>query len=365
MKISRWIAPFALLALVSACVGPPRAVPKVVAKPNFIPAPPRPITAPQPVRPALDPRVTPPPALVTGLRSLAQGFDGTVGIAVTRIDGSWTFEHNGNQLFPQQSVSKLWVALAVMNAVDGGRIKLDQNVRVGPEDLTLFHQPIAQLVRKDGYTTTVADLLRRAMTASDNSANDRLATLVGGPEKIRAVLAEKGITGIRFGPGERLLQAGTAGMKWRQEYSIGRAFYTARALVPVAEREAALDKYLANPVDGARPDAIVATLAKLQRGALLSASSTRHLLSLMNEATTGKQRILGGVPYDWQYGHKTGTGQSLNGRETGYNDVGIMTAPDGSSYAVAVMIAQTRRAVPVRQALMQGVAALIAANHQK
>ena len=365
MKTSFWIAPFALLALVSACVGPPRAVPVVVAKPGFIPAPPRPVIAPPVTRPALDPRITPLPALVTGLRSLAQGFDGIVGIAVTRIDGSWTFSHRGDELFPQQSVSKLWVALTVMNAVDAGTVKLDQKVRIDSSDLTLFHQPIAQLVGKDGYTTTVADLLRRAMTASDNSANDRLANLVGGPEKIRAVLAEKDIIGIRFGPGERGLQSGTAGMKWRQEYSIGRAFYTARALVPVAEREAALDKYLANPVDGARPDAIVATLAKLQRGALLSESSTRHLLSLMDEATTGKQRIRGGVPYDWQYGHKTGTGQSLNGRETGYNDVGIMTAPDGTSYAVAVMIAQTRRPVPVRQALMQGVAALIAANHQK
>ncbi|NJO13648.1 MAG: serine hydrolase [Gammaproteobacteria bacterium] len=117
--------------------------------------------------------------------------------------------------------------------------------------------------------------------------------------------------------------------------------------------------------DGAQPQAIVSALAKLKRGALLSANSTRVLLSLMNEAKTGKQRIAGGVPEGWRYGHKTGTGQDFAGTSTGYNDVGIMTAPDGTSYAVAVMIARTRQPVPVRQQMMQAISRTIAAQHRK
>ena len=35
------------------------------------------------------------------------------------------------------------------------------------------------------------------------------------------------------------------------------------------------------------------------------------------------------------FGHKTGTGQELSGRATGYNDVGLLTAPDGRTYAEA------------------------------
>ncbi len=49
------------------------------------------------------------------------------------------------------------------------------------QDLTLFHQPIAMLVKGDGYHTTVGELLTRALTHSDNTANDRLLTYVGGP----------------------------------------------------------------------------------------------------------------------------------------------------------------------------------------
>src|SRR3546814_9238051 len=75
----------------------------------------------------------------------------------------------------------------------------------------------------------------------------------------------------------------------------------------------------------------------------------------MEGAHTGPQRIKGGVPAGWTYGHKTGTGQQLAPRSTGYNDVGIMTAPDGTSYAVAVMIASTTQPIPKRWELMQAV----------
>lgn len=42
-----------------------------------------------------------------------------------------------------------------------------------------------------------------------------------------------------------------------------------------------------------------------------------------------------------------------------------MTAPDGTSYAVVVMIADTRQPVPVRMELMQGISATVGANHQR
>ena len=98
---------------------------------------------------------------------------------------------------------------------------------------------------------------------------------------------------------------------------------------------------------------------------MLSSASSRLLLGIMEEAKTGPQRIKGGVPAGWSYLHKTGTGQDLAPRSTGFNDIGIMTAPDGTSYAVAVMIGSTTVSIPERWALMQAVAKAIAANHEK
>ena len=45
----------------------------------------------------------------------------------------------------------------------------------------------------------------------------------------------------------------------------------------------------------------------------------------------------------------------LNSTQSGYNDIGIVTAPDGRDYAVAVMIRRTSAPVPQRMAMMQNV----------
>jgi len=313
------------------------------------------------------PASAPPPALVASIQALGRQFDGKVGIAVQNIDAGWTVSHNGDLLFPQQSVSHLWVAMTLLDAVDRDKIALDRQVTIRPDDLTLFHQPIASMVKSDsGYTTTLRSLLDRAMMQSDNTANDSILRSVGGPEAVRGYLARRfiGPDSIRFGPGERLLQSQAAGVTWSQEMSVGRRFYTARANLPRAARERALNSYLANPPDGASPLAVVGALARLKKGEMLSPSSTSTLLSAMERARTGPQRIKAGVPRGWTYQHKTGTGQDLAPRSTGYNDVGIMTAPDGTSYAVAVLIGETALPIPRRWELMQSVSRTVGAMHQ-
>ena len=304
-----------------------------------------------------------PAALVAAVNELARGFDGKLGIAVRSIDLDWQVATNGDIPLPQQSVSKLWVAMTVLDAADQGRLRLDDPVKVTREDLTLFHQPIAAMVRGDGYQATVGELLQRALTQSDNTANDRLLRLVGGPEAVRGFIRRKGLGTIKFGPGERLLQSQTAGLLWQPEFATGNGFIRARASLPLDTRVKAYQAYVADPPDGAAPVAVTAALAKLKRGAILSAPSTRYLIDTMESAKTGKQRLAGAVPPGWRFGHKTGTGQDLSGRTAGYNDVGILSAPDGRSYAIAVMIGDTPRPVRERQALMHAVVASVIATH--
>lgn len=305
-----------------------------------------------------------PVELTTALRTLWSAFPGKAGIAVMKGDGSWLVSYRGDEPMPQQSVSKLWVSIAVMDAVDKGQLRLEDKVTLRKSDMTLFHQPIASLIGPDGYTTTIGALLRRAMTQSDNTANDFLMRRVGGPSAIRDVIASKRLGAIRFGPGERHFQAATAGMTWRQEYSSGWAFQNARASLPLSVRKSAMDKYVADPMDGATPAAIARSLARLKRGELLSAQSTRYLLGVMEQTTTGRSRLKAGIPAGWKLAHKTGTGQDLQSRTAGFNDVGIMTAPDGTSYTVAVMIADTKAPIGYRQRLIQQVAATVAASHR-
>jgi beta-lactamase class A len=299
------------------------------------------------------------------VNALGKAFDGRVGIAVKSVDDGWTTGWKAGELYPQQSVSKLWVSITALDAVDKGRVRLSDPVTLGSGDITLFHQPIAALIRKTGaYTTTLDDLMFKAITTSDNTANDKLMRVVGGPQAVRAMIRDKQLGAIRFYNGERALQSRIAGLIWTPSYSIGNAFYEARDALPAGIRKAAFNRYIEDPFDGAAPSAVVAGLARLKRGQLLSPASTQRLLWIMGNTKTGANRLKGGLAPGWTLSHKTGTGQELGPVQAGYNDIGILTAPDGRSYAVAVMIKRTSVPLPTRMTLMNNVVRAVIMQHQ-
>lgn len=294
-------------------------------------------------------------ALEARVRELGRNFAGEVGIAVRDVDSGWTTSWNGRRFFPQQSVSKFWVAITALQRVDAGELDLDQRVTLTRQDLTLFHQPIAREIGPDGYTTTLGTLMFRAITTSDNTCNDAVLRTAGGPRAVREMLQRNRLEGVRFGPGERIMQSQIAGLQWQPAYSAGNAFFQARNSVPMARRRAAFEHYIQDPVDGATPEGIVNGLARLKRGELLSAASTQRLLSIMSQTHTGPQRLTGGLADGWRISHKTGTGQELGGTQAGYNDIALITSPEGRSYALAVMIGRTSTPLPTRMQLMQNV----------
>jgi beta-lactamase class A len=298
-----------------------------------------------------------PAELQATLERIAQGYGEPVGIAVSDVTSGWTAAVAGHETFPQQSVSKLWVALAVMQAVDDRRLSLDQTVVMHAEDRSVFYQPLASRIRgPNGLVITLADLLRHALIESDNAANDMLIRQVGGPGVVAQVIADKRLAGLALGGTERDVQTKTAGLEWRPEYGQTWIFKQARAALPDDVRDQALANYLANPPDGATPEGIATALAALKRGELLSRASTDFMLDLMGEARTGAMRLRAGVEPGWSLAHKTGTGPDWRGASVGINDVGLLTAPDGRTYSVAVMVRETKQPPSARHRLMIGVA---------
>jgi len=317
------------------------------------------------MKPAPRPAPVPAPvALKQQVLTLAQRFDGKAGIAIVSLRDEWEIGWNSDSLFPQQSCSKLWVAITAMDAVDRGKLRLDDRVTLGRGDLTLFHQPLREKVLGQGaHTTTLGSLLFDAITESDNTANDKLMRSVGGPTAVREMIARKGLGAIRFYNGERALQSKIAGLIWSQSYSIGNAFFDARNALPMAVRKAAFERYLADPYDGASPHAIASALASLKRGELLKPASSAKLLSIMGQTRTGKLRVRAALAPGWDWNHKTGTGQELNGRIGGINDIGLLTAPDGSVYAMAIMTVPNSSDGGAQE-LMRNVAKAVMAAHQ-
>lgn len=303
------------------------------------------------------------PRLRGSLERLTSGFDGRVGIAVRLGDRSVSLR--GHDRFSLQSVVKLIVAAACLDAVDRGKIHLHEPLVLHRQDLSLNVQPLAEEVIRHGeFHTTPDDLIVRAVTQSDSAANDYLFRRIGGVEAIRQFLTRKGIAGIRVDRDERHLQTETSGLTWRSEFVDAARYERAKAAVPRSRREAAFRAYQHDPRDTATPEGMATFLAALAEGRLLSPASTRYLLGVMERTTTAPDRLKAGTPTGWKLGHKTGTSGSWKGVTATTNDVGVLTAPAGEKIAIAVFIADSRATDKERATLTARIAATVAAAYR-
>lgn len=303
--------------------------------------------------------------LTDRLEQIGTEFGGSMGIAVVDVESGWATGFNENAMLPQQSVSKTWVTLTALLQASQGELDLDAPIELTRADLTLFHQPIRrEILAKGVVESSAADLIERAIQQSDNTANNTLLLNVGGPQAVRAMLRQQGLDGIRFGPGEIAMQSEIAGLRWRDAYSYSDAFFDARDEVPDSLRTQAFESYLSDPVDGATPAAVADALAAIQRGEVLPREMADEFFTIMSNTRSGPNRLKGALADGWVLSHKTGTGQYWDGEQSGYNDVGVLFAPDSSPYAVAVMIGRTRTSNLENMAMMQSVTSAVTRFHE-
>jgi beta-lactamase class A len=298
-------------------------------------------------------------ALQRQLDADARAWGETVGIAVRDVSTGNTLSVNGGSTFPMASTFKLFLAIALLDAADQGRIRLDEKITVKRADLSLFWQPIEKDLGPDGLTTTLDDLMARAVSQSDNAAADILMRRLGGPGDVEKMLAAKDIRGLRIDRQERDLQTAILGLRWRDDFVDPKLFDAAVAAVHEAQRRAAWNAYLRDPRDSAAPAAVASVLAALAQGKLLSPRSTQRLLQLMRETETGPARLKAGLPAGWALAHKTGSGQEWKGRALTTNDIGIVTAPDGHVFTVAVFLPDSAKTETQRDAFIAGIARVL------
>jgi beta-lactamase class A len=252
---------------------------------------------------------------------------------------------------------KLLVGVAALDAVDHQRWRLDEQVTINRQDLSLNIQPLADLVGDSGFRTTIGDLVRRAIIQSDSAATDFLIARLGGPPAVQRSLNRLKIEGLRLDRDERHLQTETIGLKWRSAFTDATVLNAARAAVPEARRQRAYAAYRKDVRDTSTPKGMVDFLYRLQDGRLLSESSTAFVLKAMEDCVTFPDRLKAGVPPGWRIAHKTGTSGSWKGLTVATNDVGIITAPDGTKLTIAVFVADSKASSAARASIIADIAA--------
>lgn len=265
-----------------------------------------------------------------------------VGIAVLDLQDGRRWSVNGDVPFPMQSVVKLPVSMAMLDLVDRGKFGLDQAVSLTPKDRSVQHAPLNAKIGTKGTRISVRELIRAANQDSDNTANDVLLRLVGGPKGVSTYLSRIGVRGMRVDRSERQLQADYHNVSFATDLLEADRYQNYLARQPLARRVSGRDRFLKDPRDRTTPNAAVDLLSRLASRRALSVESTGALMEILFGVQTGRNRLAAGLPEGSRLAHKTGTAYPVDGRTGAVNDIGIAVLPNGRRFAIAVFVTGAR-----------------------
>ncbi|GAA1598060.1 serine hydrolase [Kribbella hippodromi] len=241
--------------------------------------------------------------------------------AVSLDDPESTVEVDADGIVPLASVYKLPLLAGFCRLVDLGsvdpraQLTLDPASKTaGPTGLSLFADPV---------TASLRDLALSMMTTSDNASADALLDIVG--LRRLADLLES------FGLRKTWVRRGTAGNLRDLQRRTGTNNPDA-ALAVLADNDQTdpAGVYEAAHASASTAREMTYLLRRLWSGELLSAEQTEFVQAVMHRQIF-TQRLASGFPHDGvRVAGKTGTFGALR------HEVGVVTLPGGSAYAIAV-----------------------------
>lgn len=277
---------------------------------------------------------------------------GLLGITVLITDTGATIRVNADHAYPMMSVFKAPVAATVLAQIDAGRLSLDQPVTIDRKDIEggSAIPSIGAHFSGEHMTFTVRRLLVATVSESDNTAADALVRLVGGPKVVTEFLQAHGIDGMRVD----LDEAGVSRIFEQTEDGVSISPHETDQQA-LARQRRGYSAYLRDPRNRSTPDAAADFLRKLWEGQLLSPDSTKRLLDLMYGQTV-PTRLRAGLPANVRFADKCGTSYSLDDETAAFNDIGIITWPDGHTVIVAAFLTASRADKQHRDALFAEIA---------
>lgn len=243
------------------------------------------------------------------IEQITKSKNATVGCAVSAIEDGDSIAVNDQAHYPMQSVFKFHLALAVLNQVDKGKLKLDQELFVKKSDLLPdTWSPLRDKYPNGNVNLKLSDILSITVSQSDNNGCDILFHLIGGTDSVNNFIHRSGIVDVSIVATEEQMHKA-----WDVQFK-----------------------------NWTTPMAAVQLLKKYYQKSIISENSTKYLWKIMVETTTGPDRLKGQLPKGTEVAHKTGSSGSQDNITAAFNDIGIITLPNGKHYAIAVFITDSK-----------------------
>ena len=248
-------------------------------------------------------------AIENALHEYIKGKDARIGVAVI-INGKDTVSVNGNRDFSMMSVVKFPLALTVAHWIDTNGMSLNDTVTFSEKAMKEdTYSPMLKKYGKSRNTMTIRELLEWSLVESDNNAADILLHRVGGTSGVTSIMRQMGIS---------------------DEIVIG-----------ASEEDMHRDPYLSY-LNRATPLAMAQLFDRFYRE-LRNTSPYHEISAMLEQCRTGLDRLaVPLLPTNATIGHKTGTGfPTPGGRISAINDCGYVCLLDGTSYSIAVFVADS------------------------
>jgi beta-lactamase class A len=258
------------------------------------------------------------------IAAIAAGARGKVYVACLLPGSTLNCDLNPHGHPPMQSVFKFPLALTTLHLIEFGTLSLDRPVRFLPSDRILPHtySPLQDKYPEANVDIPLRELLRLAVSLSDNTAADLVLRIIGGPAVVDAYVSSLAGGGFHLQDNEHDLHRDIQ-VQYRNWFE---------------------------------PASAVKLLRRISDDSPLTPEHTALLLGWMKDSPTGPHRIKGELPSGTVVMHKTGTAASDRGVINATNDVGLITLPDGRRLAIAVFVTDSSADEAARDAVIARIA---------
>ncbi|MGE8525670.1 class A beta-lactamase, subclass A2 [Chryseobacterium rhizosphaerae] len=239
------------------------------------------------------------------IKQIIASKNATVGISIKNIEDKDTLSINGNSMMPMMSVFKFHIALAVLDQVDKGKLKLKQKFFIKKEDLLPgTWSPIQEEFPNGNIDLTLDQLLKYTVSHSDNNGCDILLRILGGTEPVQKFINQQGIKDFTIQVNEQQMS------NWDNLY-----------------------------LNVTTPIATTALLEKFYSGKVLKENTSQYLYQIMTETSRGLTWMKAGLPDHTELAHRTGiSSTNENKLRAAMNDVGIFKLPNGKHIILSVYL---------------------------
>lgn len=293
------------------------------------------------------------------ITDIAQTFDGLIGIYAVDHKTASVFSQNSNDYFPMASIDKIPIAAYCLSLISNGDLQLEQMIDIKPTDLRIGTGILNKRFTIPGVTISLENMIKLLLETSDNTANDIILRLIGGPKAVTNWLHEVEINNIDISRSCLRGLADQIGLEKipdNEQCTLEQFQQWENALDPESKKKAEED-YLLDYRDTATPKAIVDLLYSIQSNKLFPQKYSSMMLQFMQRCQTGPARIRGLLPPNIKVAHKTGSMFGIT------NDAGIMyTSNNSDSITLAIFVKSTATSLIEKERVIAQIAKIVFEN---